>query len=651
MPPLERAAVLPPEPHPKQAAAAAAAANHLSHNGGSGDPTTTTTTTANTNSVAAASYPPAPPRGKPEAMARALAASALEEQQQQAELALGGEKETSLTLPPKKKKSSKKASASSSKTPGGSKKAASATSPKQSKKSSSSGGSKGKAHAAPLPMTTSPSVLLTGAPSTRGELTLYEKAPPISDAEYQNLEELMTQFCRVPLLAEFSRPVALLHPEVRLPTVHMRTNGCLGNFCYAPISLDYFIPFALPLFQLAAAYAKIVTHPVDLGRVCRGIRRRLYKCLRDVRLDMWRVFSNCVKYNSHPSNKDAVPSFVSIALHLREYFNYLWQEYMIPSDLPLLSSKSDEHSRAAFEVQKKSHAKREKERQKRLENSGILVLSDAFTEKMAVRIIEFIASGGLVDELDTEPILGKPDQRGTEVDVVIQRLRTFHDEMMQVVRTPNDEYTVDAFYKDLRKCYTEDVLEDDPALRNRLASRLDRLFWKYAIPLHEANSRGVTQSSIWGNIAAVIWARESSKKAYWPALCLGILPPPDQREGWHAAVTERNENRLPDRLRAQLKVAKRRCEQAQKRQSMSYFLVEFMGTHEFIWVRETDIIENFDPEDDPNKNNLKALAKKSRSSRLTNNIVGSQIYATALEECQVRNEQRRNRFLLYYLLT
>lgn len=32
--------------------------------------------------------------------------------------------------------------------------------------------------------------------------------------EYENLEALMVQFCRVPLLAEFSRPVALLHPEV-----------------------------------------------------------------------------------------------------------------------------------------------------------------------------------------------------------------------------------------------------------------------------------------------------------------------------------------------------------------------------------------------------------------------------------------------------
>lgn len=331
---------------------------------------------------------------------------------------------------------------------------------------------------------------------------------------------------------------------------------------------------------------------------------------------------------------------------------------MIPSDLPLVPKSSDEDSRAAFEVQKKSHARREKERQKRLENSGVLVLSDAFTQKMAARLLNFIATGGLVDLLDTEPILGNPEQRGTDVDVVIQRLKSFHNEMMEVVRTPNAEYTVDAYYKDLRKCYTEDVLEDEPALRNRIAGRLDRLFWKYAIPLHEANSRGVTQSSIWGNIAAVIWARESSKKTYWPALCLGILPPPDQREGWHAAVTERNENRLPDRLRAQLKVAKRRCEQAQQRQSMSYFLVEFMGTHEFIWVRETDIIENFDPEDDPNKNKLKT-EPKTRWSRLISNVLTTPMYASVCEcdqcfYCLCRkslSEKDSHRYFIIFICT
>jgi hypothetical protein len=44
--------------------------------------------------------------------------------------------------------------------------------------------------------------------------TMEDPVKPITGVEYENLEALMVQFCRVPLLAEFSRPVALLHPEV-----------------------------------------------------------------------------------------------------------------------------------------------------------------------------------------------------------------------------------------------------------------------------------------------------------------------------------------------------------------------------------------------------------------------------------------------------
>jgi hypothetical protein len=51
--------------------------------------------------------------------------------------------------------------------------------------------------------------------SERTELLLSEEPPGITEDEYENLESLMIQFCRVPLLAEFSRPVTLLHPEVR----------------------------------------------------------------------------------------------------------------------------------------------------------------------------------------------------------------------------------------------------------------------------------------------------------------------------------------------------------------------------------------------------------------------------------------------------
>jgi hypothetical protein len=54
-----------------------------------------------------------------------------------------------------------------------------------------------------------------GASSNPAFPTMDDPVTPISDAEYENLEQVMIQFCRVPLLAEFSRPVSLLHPEVR----------------------------------------------------------------------------------------------------------------------------------------------------------------------------------------------------------------------------------------------------------------------------------------------------------------------------------------------------------------------------------------------------------------------------------------------------
>lgn len=79
--------------------------------------------------------------------------------------------------------------------------------------------------------------------------------------------------------------------------------------------------------------------------------------------------------------------------------------------------------------------------------------------------------------------------------------------------------------------------------------------------------------------------------------------------------------------------AKLRCEAAQKKQSLSYFLVEFLGTHEFIWVRETDIIENFDPKEDPNKD-AKSSSKKSRENRKNASaVIGSKAYQLALDEC------------------
>jgi hypothetical protein len=59
---------------------------------------------------------------------------------------------------------------------------------------------------------TSPKLIKSSVP------TMDDPIKPITAAEYENLQALLVQFCRVPLLAEFSRPVSLLHPEVCIYT-------------------------------------------------------------------------------------------------------------------------------------------------------------------------------------------------------------------------------------------------------------------------------------------------------------------------------------------------------------------------------------------------------------------------------------------------
>jgi hypothetical protein len=396
-------------------------------------------------------------------------------------------------------------------------------------------------------------------------------------------------------------------------------------------------------------YTKIVDHPVDLGKVCRRIRRRQYENLRDVRLDAWRIFANCFKYHSHPSNKDAVPSFVSIALHLRDLFNDLWQEHMLGSDFPPpppagsgggRSKAQDPHASTRSAIEERAQC-----RKRRLIVSGLSVMAGKCLERAAEALHDLIENGGLVDPLDTQPIWGEgvllDDDDEGDLEVVLEKFRKLEASLREIVAN-NEELGVDELEANVRKCYTEgDGLETmNTSLRIRIASRMDRYLGQLVVPIHEATCRGVSQSSIWGCMAAAVWARESSKKPFWPALVLGIIAPSDQKEDWHKFLTERNEARLPEKLKSQLLTGKRKAEQAVKRQSLgqadpqSFFLVEFLGSHEFIWVREADIVENFNSADDPNKKDVSGHRTKKVSRKSLANILGSKTYANAIEEAQ-----------------
>jgi hypothetical protein len=83
-------------------------------------------------------------------------------------------------------------------------------------------------------------------------------------------------------------------------------------------------------------------------------------------------------------------------------------------------------------------------------------------------------------------------------------------------------YTVLELHRDVKRCYTEDVFEHEILKKMKISQRLDRILGKALAPVHEINCRGVNQSSIWGCMAAIVWARESKKKPYWPAIVLGM---------------------------------------------------------------------------------------------------------------------------------
>eukprot|EP00979_Chaetoceros_neogracilis_P011913 scaffold3045_cov271-Chaetoceros_neogracile.AAC.8 len=432
---------------------------------------------------------------------------------------------------------------------------------------------------------------------------LIEQVPEITDAEYANLDLLMEQFCKVPLLAEFSRPISLLHPEL------------------------------IPI------YSKVIPSPIDLGKVCRAIRKRQYANTRQVCVDVWRIFSNCVKYHTHPLTREgAIPSFISIASHLREYFNALWLEYMIPSEIPKVEGKDKDAIMSALQ---NAEVNRIKSRGERKNSAASVVLTSKLIEKTCSSMLDFVRMEGRVDDLDKNSIAAfTSDAIATRaVDGVFTAISGMAMRLREIAHSEY-EYTVETFTSDLKRCYGDEVFEGLSWLKVKFAKRIERMLGKLVVPINEVSSRGVNQSSVWGCMAAAIWARENTKKPYWPALVLGIMAPDDQREDWHAYLTQRNEMRLPEKLHTGLLTGKKKALQAIQRQNegkaerMSYFLVEFLGTHEFIWVREADIIENFDPEEDVNQQlaSVGNITKKKKTSLRGQTVANAKMLQKATDE-------------------
>lgn len=326
---------------------------------------------------------------------------------------------------------------------------------------------------------------------------------------------------------------------------------------------------------------------------------------------------------------------------------------MIPSDSPLYRTPSAGSALAKAPgscidkdaILRSAVEQRSEDRKRRMVVAGLSVMAGKYLDRAADLLKRLIEDGGRVDRLDSRPIWGDgvdlDDEDEGDMKIVLDNLRGLETKIRGIV-SRQEELGVDELESFIRKCYASDsegLQNMRPTLRMQIAARLDRYLGQLIIPIHEATCRGVSQSSIWGCMAAGVWARESSKKPFWPALVLGIIAPEDQREAWHQALTERNEERLPDKLKSQLMNGKRNAEKQIKRQRdgkaepQSFFLVEFLGSHEFIWVREADIVENFNAEEDPNKSDSVGANKKKRVSKshLTS-ILNSKTYASAIEE-------------------
>ena len=177
---------------------------------------------------------------------------------------------------------------------------------------------------------------------------------------------------------------------------------------------------------------------------------------------------------------------------------------------------------------------------------------------------------------------------------------------------PEDELTPSATTVDAPgfRASAEEALgvpDASPALAARLAARLDEFevrstpllqhaakFFSYTllspfgrpcqVSLSERLSRGVVQSSIWASPADVVWALPLTGKAasHWPSLLLAVSGDVSDRAwGCSAALGDINQARVPPHIAKML--------ERQRRPKEACALVEFLGTHEFAWVKASSL--------------------------------------------------------------
>ncbi|GKY95486.1 hypothetical protein MPSEU_000510200 [Mayamaea pseudoterrestris] len=419
--------------------------------------------------------------------------------------------------------------------------------------------------------------LVTAPAKTKTQL-LYPRKQ-VSTADYRNVEALLAQLFLNPLIKEYAcKPFESRHPE------------------------------------LAYHYNRVDTDDsIDLDIVASRIKARCYETSRDILDELCRVFDQSIEVFSLPQVIDASLS-VSIVSHLKDYVIMLWQEYMLPSEPP--SSKSD----VAYPL----YEERETSRTKRMQNSGHVPFTARILNHLRFKLDLYVASSGGVDDNDNEDLWALAG--GTNLDTELKGLVA---KMSSLSKDSSPNYNMHRLHNDLLSCVPKSLSQF-----YRITQRLERFFWKLTTPVHEANTRGVDSSSMWGDVVTTIYARDKSSKPYWPSLCLGVIAPVENREDWHATITERNERRLPKAISDSLVRARETAERSVQKSSNSYFLVEFLGSHEYDWVRSSNVLE-YDADEDPNINlPQKAFGKHDKqtmSDALTEVATVTEQYAAILD--------------------
>jgi hypothetical protein len=177
---------------------------------------------------------------------------------------------------------------------------------------------------------------------------------------------------------------------------------------------------------------------------------------------------------------------------------------MLPSDVPTNATKAKAGDLGAKFV-RETYATREEDRKKRLIVSGLTCMSPPCLRRTAEKIRVFLENQGRVDRLDEESLFPGMLPLSSSVDnedlkdlaIVAERINAVGNQLLHLSQD-NAEYTVEQFDTELKACYLKDVFETNSALRFRVRNRVNRLVGKTLVPINEANSRGVTQSCIWG---------------------------------------------------------------------------------------------------------------------------------------------------------